>query len=869
MANIPETVRTQVDSLTELIKNKKEISFEDAAKNLNLPMSTIEAWATFLEEEGVVSIKYKFTTPFFVYKKPKERIASDIAPLVAIDEISKLLKEIPPLIKNKKFNEAKQKQQDIKQLLANLPDEFKSEHSELIANIKEIEKKMDMLIMDFMSKGVDYEEKLNEYKYIDKEFEDRVEKLKSIASITKTALEKPGELPKYEEKIVSKEDINQMFNRVEFLLGKVKEYEKNNEYDKIEDTFLELNTRIKNLKTQLKSEIGLEKSVDNRLNTDLIDVDGLFERIKENLEKNNIEGAKTDIIKIHDLLKQIHFLLKTLFNEKKLIEKKEIRKAELDYIEPLFKKTYDYIKEGKFESAKQVYNQIEEKYRILPEEFLEKKKILKIDLIKLNRDLALGISEVTGKQLKAKINLINKLMKDTLNYIKKNDIFSATKAYDEIEGLYKEIPEGYLDEKTKLQNSILQLQEKLISKKRTIFFIDLQNKTKEIHSNLNKIKNSMMKGKIAESIDIYQKVREIFATLPQGFLPEKTDLQNRILDVYRQILYNKTNAKTQEVTQKSKQIDDLLKTIPNFVAKNDIGSANRVYEQVEQIYKSLPEGFLIQKSELQNKILKMSEEIAKRLDALSSKDFDIKYKRIEKMMKGVQDYIKKKDFDLAFAEYEEVVNIYNQLPPGFLRRKTELREKILSSYKNIMRGTDVMLLDKRDSVVAKRYDEMLQLLVRMHQYIENREFDLLETSYGHLTELYNNMSIGFLQQKTRIVEEVVNMHKKVELLERLRKAEGSIRQNNFEQLAKDLNDMYNLYTEMTGKSYEDRELFNYVYNTYSRYLGFLQGKGKAYRIKSPQRAFGMSDVSRFREKLSTTEKRLSGINLEYVEPVRT
>jgi len=869
MTSIPETVRTQVDSLAELIKKKKEISFEDAAKKLKLPKATIESWATFLEEEGIISIKYKFTTPFFIYKElKKELITPDMVPFIKVDEVSKLLKEVPILLKEKKFNKAKQIQEKIREILINLPDEFKSEHSDLVSNISEIEKKMNTVIMDFMAKGANYEQKLNEYNYIDKEFGDRVKKLKNIALQTKKALEKPGELPVYEEKAIETEDVRQMLGRVDYLLNKIKECETEEDYDKINALFSELNPRMKGLRNRLKSEIGMEKSLDDRLNKELDLADILFARIKGNMKKNDVELARKDIIKAYNLLTQIYFLLKTIFDEEKLIEKKEIIKAELNYIEPFFKKAYEYMKENKFESAKHIYTQIEEKYLGLPAEFIEKRKALKIDLIKLNRDLAIGMTELTEKQLKSKMAAINKLAKDTLNFINRNDVYSATKVYERIEQIYKDFPQGYLDEKTKLQYRVLELQEKLISKKRMLFFIDLQKKTKDIHSCLNKIQNLLANRKINESINLYQKVRKIFATLPQGFLPEKTDLQNRILDTYRQILYNKTNVKMHEVLEKSKQIDRLLKTIHGFVAKNDIASANKVYNEVEQVYKDLPDGFLIEKSELQNRILKISEEIGKSLDVISSRDFNAKCEKTERIMKNVVEYIKKKDFDLAFAEYEEGINIYNQFPPGFLKRKTEMRERLLNIYKDVMRGTDAMMLSKKDSITVKKYEEILQLLVRMHHHIENREFDLLEANYDHLIELYNDMPIGFLQQKTKIIDEIMDMHKKFELLGLIKKAENNVKNRNFEELSLQLTGIYNLYNELLNRSNQDIQLLNYIYEKYSQYFSFLQETDKQ-MIKDPRQHTKTANLDKFRERISTTEKRLSNINLEYVKPFKT
>ena len=59
-------IKTGVDKLVELVDMKKEISMSDASKMLGVPVSVLEEWTDFLEEKGVVKVKYKFTVPYIV-----------------------------------------------------------------------------------------------------------------------------------------------------------------------------------------------------------------------------------------------------------------------------------------------------------------------------------------------------------------------------------------------------------------------------------------------------------------------------------------------------------------------------------------------------------------------------------------------------------------------------------------------------------------------------------------------------------------------------------------------------------------------------------------------------------------------------------
>ena len=59
-------LETGVDKLVRLVRQNKRISVAEAAKQLGVSTVVVEEWADFLEEEGIISIEYKFTTPYLV-----------------------------------------------------------------------------------------------------------------------------------------------------------------------------------------------------------------------------------------------------------------------------------------------------------------------------------------------------------------------------------------------------------------------------------------------------------------------------------------------------------------------------------------------------------------------------------------------------------------------------------------------------------------------------------------------------------------------------------------------------------------------------------------------------------------------------------
>ncbi len=65
--NTTNVLHTDVDSFIELVKKKKKLTINEAAKELNVPLETVQAWTDFLVEEKILGVEYKFTTQYIYY----------------------------------------------------------------------------------------------------------------------------------------------------------------------------------------------------------------------------------------------------------------------------------------------------------------------------------------------------------------------------------------------------------------------------------------------------------------------------------------------------------------------------------------------------------------------------------------------------------------------------------------------------------------------------------------------------------------------------------------------------------------------------------------------------------------------------------
>ena len=70
-------LKTSADDLYDLVKSRKKISVEEAAKILKISPDVVQSLVDFLVEEKIFGLEYKFTTPY-VYLSQKDLSKIDL-----------------------------------------------------------------------------------------------------------------------------------------------------------------------------------------------------------------------------------------------------------------------------------------------------------------------------------------------------------------------------------------------------------------------------------------------------------------------------------------------------------------------------------------------------------------------------------------------------------------------------------------------------------------------------------------------------------------------------------------------------------------------------------------------------------------------
>ncbi len=126
-------------------------------------------------------------------------------------------------------------------------------------------------------------------------------------------------------------------------------------------------------------------------------------------------------------------------------------------INDLLMKARQYMQKGDTEKANQLYIQVREIFKQIPDAFSEQKMLMENQILSFYSQLVNEFNKKNYGKLLEKRDEIMRHVETATNDIRFNKIDHAKKEYAEINKLYNELPEGFLYEKTMIYKRILAL----------------------------------------------------------------------------------------------------------------------------------------------------------------------------------------------------------------------------------------------------------------------------------------------------------------------------------------------------------------------------------------------------------------------------
>lgn len=638
-------VSTEADHLLRILKERKEISFEQAAKELDVPVETIEAWANFLEEEGVISISYKLTTPYLIFAPKKDKDS----PLLRAD-----IRKRP----------------------------YPSGPKEPEEPVKEPEIKVKVLPSS-------------------------------------------GEI-----------DLEQLY---------------------LPPIQAEMSKPVEQKKVEFVEEAPPE--------------------FREELHR-------------------------------------ELPKIEEDYT-TLIEKINKLVSEDRFEEAKELYEKLRERYVKLPEEYRRRREQLEQGLTKIDSELSLTFNTYVLKQLKEYGVKILTLILEGREALKKDDLEKANNIYKRVMELFRKLPPEPLPEKRELEKEILDFSNEYTAKHQAKAMQEFNARAWVIQNLLTKIDKALLTNKIQEAIDLYGQIKQEFQGLPRGFLKEKSSLQAEILRGYASLAEKHAQMFLGRFNMMVVHIRDLLEKMKQQVLENKIIDAEESYAHIKELFTSLPEGFMAQKSELQNQIYTVYTMFVERYPKVVSEDFNKLSSQIRKLVEEARIYLKSNNYTLAGELYREMTLKFNKLPRVFPEKHLELREEIAAIYKELLLHPDSLSLSGFTADAEANYKELLALILKLHEHIGNKEFELIEGTLHVIEDVYAKLPLNIITKQTSIREEIAKLQLDLSLYNKTKQLQNpNIEPTKFVSLIREIM-LLKEYLEPTAP--QDKPLFDYANQVLTKY----------------------------------------------------
>ncbi len=560
----PEDVKTGADRLLELVRSSKEIALAEASKQLGVSQATVEAWSNFLEEDGLVSMKYKFTTPYITVPE--------------IAEAKKHKKEISP-VEGLEFNELKG-------------------HLESVSE-----------------------------------------------ALSKAAAEKQA-----------------------------------GEFGMLKQTYASLISRLKATHDTLIEQADITPQKKVQLNEAISAIERNLEISAADASEGNFDQASASYSKLYRQAQDLLGELNKLYEQMVAVHAMEETK---DY-KDLITRAYELMSEGRVEEANDLYNRLKFAHENLAKDFNERKRQMEDDLVKLNKDLARSADQSNLQKLDAISKRIMVLVHAGGKFLKQGEFDTAESYYIAIRHEYELLPPGFAEQKKELQQSVLgfysllaQQREKSIGKK-------FGESASQLAYLLKQTQEMLRESRIDEAVRAYKEISRMYKALPAGFLKEKSELQEKILPLHTAItsMYTKESVDVQR--QKSAQLLELLAQMNAQIEGNQLREAEDSYQQIRQLYKSLPKGFLHEETMLQNQIVEAYERYLTRAKHAESAAITEALSKISALADKAEAALKAKDYNAANTMYLSMISIYSGMPAGFVMQKRQVRERMLHMYKSLL-----------------------------------------------------------------------------------------------------------------------------------------------------------------------------------------
>lgn len=489
------------------------------------------------------------------------------------------------------------------------------------------------------------------------------------------------------------------------------------------------------------------------------------------------------------------------------------RKAQAD-IEALVKRATALIQEGDVEGARAIFFEIKQKREGLSKEYLEKERKLKDSIARLNEYFIMGSDKAVRSAFDEKYDAISKLLDSAESLAKKGvstheDFNRVDEIYHQVKHDYLVLPEGFIEKRVALQDRLLELYKAIITSKKKILSAEFDAKSRKIIDLMQQTADVINRGDFDSAHQAFDQINAIYRELPEGFLKEKTELQNKILNMYQTLIMNDKKKSEDKVDAEAQFIKLKIEDCSHLVTEKRFDEARGVYEEITEHYAQLPDGFIAIKADLEADIVDLHHLLSMQLNEKALADMGVKFKKINGLMKECEKACKKKEYALAQQMYLEAVQLYNSVPRGYAEL-IPYQKRLFAAYKALLPRVAALPTRRTDKSVQGKHQILLQILARIRGYIDAGEFGQIRPAYLQAHQIYSSLPVAFVDEESGLHTQMVRVYEEAALLMLIDKLDEAAAQENKRVMGDILDKLRCLHDKVAPKYPQDKALFDHV-----------------------------------------------------------
>lgn len=381
----------------------------------------------------------------------------------------------------------------------------------------------------------------------------------------------------------------------------------------------------------------------------------------------------------------------------------------------------------------------------------------------------LKLEESTGPTKKVRMDIkpieisleltkgMNRLLEEAYKLIEKGDFEHAKQVYGIIKKDYDGLSTDFMDMKRELEKNLTKLNKDLLINLNKASDKQAKLLTKLIASEIRRMKIVMFHKDIKKAEVIFREIEQLYSRFPKGFMIRKTAIQNQILDAYKNLMRHKHVLLSKYVDLKVKEIGVLIEVIKTNLSSGDMQVAFDNYEKMRLIYNKIPKGFLQDQPQLEREIVQLLLELISSKQVYSANKVSQNTQQIKSLMASACACLANGQAQEANNQYKQLKKLYDDLPAGFLETKVVLEEKILHLHTNITKRLNKEYASQLSTGTKRIYS----LIKKARVHLQKSESQIAEAVYKDIEDNYNSLPDGFLQQKTSLKVQILDLYRDI------------------------------------------------------------------------------------------------------------